>query len=191
MVVKTRGEDAWRYSQRCSLCKGAISADEEVYIVGAEVFHKGCFEWLLQRPEREFKEIISRISESARKELEKEWKLRHGALIPMSKIISEVPKKPEDEIKEFKRKLWVMFHAVEEHDWERAKLPEFQQVLKDLREEAKKLSEKKLIVYDWAIDPLFTLERAIEEENAERALWAIATILFWLDPDTSSRPFRS
>jgi hypothetical protein len=109
----------------------------------------------------------------------------------MDKITSAVPEKPEEEIKKFKRKLWVIFHTVEERDWERAKLPEFQQVLKDLREEAKKLSEKKLIVYDWAIDPLFTLERAIEEKDAERALLAIATILFWLDPDTSSHPFRS
>jgi hypothetical protein len=179
LVVRVKGSEAWSYDTVCALCSCIIGPDQDVYVVGMHVLHGECLEWLLKQPEHKFREVLKHLPLDTHEELKKLYAERKS---PTTSPPGKPPEKPEEEVREFKNKLWVIFHGVEEHDWERLKLPESQKILGELREEARRLSEKKLMLYDWLIDPLETLKRAIDEKDAERALWAICRVLFWLDP---------
>jgi hypothetical protein len=91
---------------------------------------------------------------------------------------------PRDPVKEFKSKLHVIYHAVEEHDWDRLKLPEFMKLLGEIEAEAKELERKDVLKtrYLPASEVALTLRYAIGSRDAERALWAISELLFGLPP---------
>jgi len=71
MVLKVKGEEAWRYDTLCALCKGVIGADQEVYIVGQHVFHEECLERLLSKPKYRFEEILRNLPLDTHEELMK------------------------------------------------------------------------------------------------------------------------
>jgi hypothetical protein len=178
LVLRVKGSEAWSYDTICALCKGVIGPDQDVYVVGMHVLHAECLEWLLKQPEHKFREVLERLPLDMRKELEEHRKLHHGAPVPAGKPPEKLPK-PEDRVKRFKGKLWVVFHAVEERDWERLKYPEFQKILEELKKEAEELKDihpniPRLVenLVDWDI----------KYESERTALINICRVLFLLDP---------
>jgi hypothetical protein len=91
---------------------------------------------------------------------------------------------PRDPVKEFKRKLYVIYHAVEEYDWKRLREPDFMKILDEIEPKAKELESRGILRtrYLSASEIANTLKDAIKDEDAERALWAIAEFLFGLPP---------
>jgi len=69
--MKVKGEEAWRYDSRCALCKGIISASEDVYVVGQHVFHENCLEKILEKPKHSFEEILTYLPLDTHEELKK------------------------------------------------------------------------------------------------------------------------
>lgn len=70
-MKKVRGEDAWRIDTRCIFCKTIITSSEEVYVIGAHVFHPECLEKLLSKPRDEFEDILTRLPLDTHEELRK------------------------------------------------------------------------------------------------------------------------
>jgi hypothetical protein len=82
---------------------------------------------------------------------------------------------------EFKSRLWVVFHAVEEGDWER--LGQYWRVFDELRRLAKPLE----VTYRGHVtleEDINALEKFCRERSVEKAFWVICTILFGIDPPT-------
>ena len=71
MVKRVKGSEAWVYDTICALCKATVSEDEDVYVVGAHVFHEKCLNWLLSQPESKFKEVLGLLPLDTREELKK------------------------------------------------------------------------------------------------------------------------
>jgi hypothetical protein len=82
---------------------------------------------------------------------------------------------------EFKSKLWTVFHAVEEKDWER--LEQYWRFFDELRRLAKPL-EATYRGYVTLEEDINALEKFCRERNVEKVLWMICTILFGIDPST-------
>jgi hypothetical protein len=187
LVLRVKGSEAWSYDTICALCKCTIGPDQDVYVVGAHVLHAECLEWLLRQPEHKFREVLGRLPLDMHEELEEQRKLHHGAPAPVERVLASPPEKPpklEDRVKRFKGKLWVVFHAVEERDWERLKHPEFQKTLEELKKEAEELKDvhpniPRLVenLVDWDI----------KYENERAALLDICRVLFLLDPPVEGK----
>jgi len=97
MVMKVRGEEAWRYDTLCALCRGIIGADQEVYVVGAHVFHGECLEKLLKKPRHVFEEILSNLPLDTHEELRK---LYYGPEVRMKgKPLTEEERRIRHELK--------------------------------------------------------------------------------------------
>jgi hypothetical protein len=94
------------------------------------------------------------------------------------------PVRVEDEVVRFKRKLWVVFHAVEEEDWDRLSRPEYVRLLEEIKREAVELEKKGLLdlLYLRADEVVEGLKRFIRERNTAYALHAIAELLMALPP---------
>jgi hypothetical protein len=94
------------------------------------------------------------------------------------------PVRVEDEVVMFKRKLWIIFHAVEERDWDRLKRPEYVRLLDEIKKEAVELERKGLlaILYLRADEVVEGLRRFIRERDETHALHAIAELLMALPP---------
>jgi hypothetical protein len=181
-VEKLKGSEVWKFGERCVYCGYIIGASEDAYVIAGRPLHASCVEKLLAMPEGEFAKRAEGLPQPVREVLAK---LRHGTLLPITQILPQAPAAgPGDEVREkiieFRGILSTIFHGVEEHDWARLKLPEFQKVLDELESVVKELVEKGLLPRDWVEDDLIALREGIKEENAERALWAIADLLFWL-----------
>jgi hypothetical protein len=84
----------------------------------------------------------------------------------------------------FKRKIWIIFHAVEERDWERLARPEYARLLDELKREAVELERRGLldILYLSADELVEGLKRFIRDRDAYHALHAIAELLMALPP---------
>jgi hypothetical protein len=95
-----------------------------------------------------------------------------------------VPSPAGDEIARFKRKLFAIYHAVEEKDWDRLSDPMFVEILNDIEREAVELEKKDLLRlrYFTAKEQMDRLRFAIKERNAFDALREIAEFLFGLPP---------
>jgi len=78
VVVKMRGEEAWRYDTRCALCKGVVAPDEEVFVVGQHVFHGECLERLLSKSPGEFEEVLRHMPLDTHEELRRLYEERRG-----------------------------------------------------------------------------------------------------------------
>ncbi len=94
------------------------------------------------------------------------------------------PVRFEDEIIRFKKKLWVVFHAVEEEDWDRLSRPEYVRLLEEIKREAVELEKRGLldILYLSADELVEGLKRFIRERDTYHALHAIAELLMALPP---------
>jgi hypothetical protein len=90
----------------------------------------------------------------------------------------------EDEIVRFKKKLWVIFHAVEEEDWDRLSRPEYVRLLEEIKREAVELEKRGLLdlLYLRADEVVEGLKRFIRERNTAYALHTIAELLMALPP---------
>ena len=94
------------------------------------------------------------------------------------------PVRVEDEIVRFKRKLWIVFHAVEEMDWDRLSKPEYVRLLDEIKREAVELEKRGLLdlLYLRADEVVEGLKRFIRERNTAYALHAISELLMALPP---------
>jgi hypothetical protein len=95
-----------------------------------------------------------------------------------------VPSPAGDEVYRFKRKLFAIYHAVEEKDWERLSDPLFVEIMDDIEREAVELERKGVlrIRYFTARELMERLRFAIMERDAFNALREIAEFLFGLPP---------
>jgi len=62
-MLKVKGSKIRNTGVLCALCECFVSSDEEVYIVGEQVFHEMCLAELLSEPEQKFEEILEVIEE--------------------------------------------------------------------------------------------------------------------------------
>lgn len=85
MVKRVKGSEAWAYDTICALCKGTISEDEDVYVVGMHVFHEKCLNWLLSQPESKFKEVLGLLPLDTHEELKKLYAERKPPTAPPPK----------------------------------------------------------------------------------------------------------
>lgn len=76
MVLKIRGEEAWGYDTLCILCRGVIPPGEEVYVVGAHVFHPQCLERLLSKSKPVFEEMLKQLPLDTHEELKQLYEER-------------------------------------------------------------------------------------------------------------------
>jgi hypothetical protein len=90
LVTRVRGREAWRYSERCTLCGGTIRSDEEVYVVGIDVLHEECLRRLLEYPEGRFREVLAQFSSSTRRELEEMRRAAAAAPAPARPEVATV-----------------------------------------------------------------------------------------------------
>ena len=90
-----------------------------------------------------------------------------------------VPKYKRELVESFISRLWSIFHAIEENDWERIKgrpSPE----LYRLAEKLKDIYRGRLGLTNEIIDDLLELEEAIKERNKTKAYQQICVLLFGL-----------
>jgi len=78
MPEKIKGIDAWKYDTLCIMCRCIIAPNEDVYVIGAHVFHEDCLNWLLSRPKREFEEILRRMPLDTVNELRELYESKTG-----------------------------------------------------------------------------------------------------------------
>jgi hypothetical protein len=62
-VLKVGGSKIQEYEVLCALCECFVSSEDEVYIVGNQVFHEMCLVELLSKPEQEFEDILRVVEE--------------------------------------------------------------------------------------------------------------------------------
>jgi len=60
-VLKVKGSKVQKYEVLCTVCECFVGSDDEVYIVGKQVFHEICLAQLLSQPEREFEDTLKVI----------------------------------------------------------------------------------------------------------------------------------
>jgi hypothetical protein len=100
--MKRKGSEVWNVDTLCILCRGVITADQDVYVVGSHVFHTKCLEWLLKQPKEKFEEIMKQMPLDTYEELRKiyaegmkvEEHKPEGAAAPIETLKIDVESQP-------------------------------------------------------------------------------------------------
>jgi hypothetical protein len=104
----------------------------------------------------------------------------------VARVDPATPQRVGDGVARFKDRLYAVFHAVEEKDWER--LERSPEVFRELRELAERLPYTVgLATLRETVD---ALEKVCRARDYERALWIITSILFAIDPVISASVSR-
>jgi len=78
LVRLAKGREVWSIDYLCIYCRRNIGPDEDVYVIGAHVFHVECLEHLLSRPQHEFEEVRKRMPLDTKEELRRLYEERRG-----------------------------------------------------------------------------------------------------------------